>query len=84
VGCERIQLNGGAIFACTRGADRPRCYHCKRFAELVCDYPLTGTKAGSTCDRLICAKCAVGTETGQLCPAHGRVVAKAAKEVHRE
>jgi hypothetical protein len=64
--------NGGGFF-CTRGP-QARCSSCnKRLASKLCDFDLTGAKAGSTCDRKLCAGCAVvvGPER-DYCPAHAR------------
>ena len=60
---------------CTRGPRRqpPRC-KCGRPSTLLCDYPLTGAKAGKTCDRPLCTHCATEVGPGRhLCPAHAKM-----------
>jgi hypothetical protein len=76
-------------FVCSRGQRRKVCSECKaRPATLLCDYPLKGRKAGKTCDRALCRRCAVQVQgipeqlgfaleaivadTVDLCPAHAR------------
>jgi hypothetical protein len=58
--CEPITIAGGVGFMCSRGARRKTCSVCKvRKATKLCDFPLTGPKAGKTCDRDLCGTCAV-------------------------
>ena len=74
--CTRFtfQQNGetGVGFICTRGDRKHRC-KCGAPATKQCDAELRGPKAGKTCDRYLCDKCAVsiGPEV-DLCPAHAR------------
>lgn len=57
--CEPISIPGGVGFLCSRGARRKACSVCKRRkATKLCDFPLTGGKAGKTCDRDLCGTCA--------------------------
>lgn len=66
--CTRLPGGG---FVCRSGR-RPSCSGCgKPGATLQCDYPLTGPKAGKTCDRWLCDKCAthVGPDR-DYCPPH--------------
>lgn len=76
--CTVIEFHGGRAIVCSRGSKSTAlCSNCKRPAGLLCDYPLRGPKAGKTCDRKLCERCAV--ETGaerHLCPAHARAEAK--------
>lgn len=61
--CERIPLKNGVIFICSRTpAVKKRC-KCGAIAVKLCDYPLRGKKAGQTCDRPLCAKCATQLDT---------------------
>lgn len=86
--CEVIHGGGGAVvIMCTRGTTRRKnCAVCKaRPATKLCDFPLSGSKAGQTCDRDLCDQCAVvqptvvlptfGSlvgDTRDFCPAHDR------------
>jgi hypothetical protein len=58
------------VIACSRGHTK-HCVKCGRSAGLLCDFPLTGVKKGTTCDRPICSGCAkrVGPSR-DYCPAH--------------
>jgi hypothetical protein len=41
----------------------------------LCDFPLTGSKQGKTCDRSVCSKCAVHRDPDtDYCPPHGRLI----------
>ena len=60
-------------FVCTRWRREPPCSVCKMPSSILCDYELTGTKAGKTCDRPLCKRCAVHVGPNRdLCPAHAR------------
>lgn len=68
---------------CTRGQRRRRCVDCGRPADYLCDWKLRGRKAGKTCDRPVCGRCATVPELDgapvpdkHLCQAHGRAWAK--------
>lgn len=66
----RQQQNGVVItgFACSR--ERHRCA-CGKRATIQCDFPLTGPKAGKTCDKWLCRGCAVSVgENVDYCQAH--------------
>jgi hypothetical protein len=65
---------GGVAVVCTRGrTSRARCEACKaREHTLLCDAQIWGAKAGKTCDRKLCAACAVKVGDLDLCPTHGR------------
>lgn len=56
-----VTADGHVGFACSRGQRQP---------ELLCDWPLTGAKAGKTCDRE--APHHIGPDT-DLCGAHFRL-----------
>ena len=76
--CTRTDLgNGVSVTTCSRGRRRRAlCSVCRLHEhELLCDYPLRGAKAGSTCSRKLCRKCAVRVGEQDLCPAHGKASA---------
>ena len=70
-------------WACNRGRRESIRCKCGRPATQLCDYPLTGAKAGQTCDRDLCDGCAVTVgkhgsgphagDTEDYCPAHARL-----------
>lgn len=61
-------------WACSRDQRQPRCAVCGAPSTKLCDQPLTGPKAGKTCDRPLCARCAVHVGPDRdLCPAHARL-----------
>jgi hypothetical protein len=75
---NHLAPDGSTVTAivCGRRETKP-CVVCKGAAGLLCDWPLTGPKAGSTCSRALCAKHAFQPTTGvDYCPAHA--------EVHRQ
>lgn len=60
--CDPIDFGDGVTgHACSR--DRRRrspCVECRARAHTkLCDYPLAGRKRGRTCDRPLCARCAI-------------------------
>ena len=71
--CDVIKSPEGlTVIACHRGPRRvcaePDCTYT---ATKLCDFPLTGAKAGKTCDRRLCERHA--HETGpdrHFCPLH--------------
>lgn len=75
--CRTTDLgNGVAVIACSRGErKRSPCAICDDLPhEVLCDFPLSGRKAGKTCDMKLCRRCAshVAKER-DLCPAHARI-----------
>jgi hypothetical protein len=73
--CRRIDLPGGTAIVCSRG-ERPKlCATCKRRPSTkLCDFKLTGRKAGKTCDAKLCDACAVSGGAGiDYCPPHARI-----------
>jgi hypothetical protein len=73
--CTRVPMPGGGVaIICQRGQRRPRCSACKAApATRQCDWPLTGAKAGRTCDANLCDSCAVSAGPDvDHCPAHAR------------
>lgn len=70
------------VIVCSRGRRRSPCSHCGRHAaDLLCDYPLTGKKAGKTCDRKLCRKCAVHLGGLDFCPPHSTIALRVAAEL---
>lgn len=88
MGCETVAVGDGLFaIACSRGKRRKSCSveGCRNAATKACDFPLTGRKAGKTCDRDLCASCAVkvGThgassafkgDSVDYCPPHAKQV----------
>ena len=55
--CDKVEIDGlGVVILCNRGRRGKRCQqpNCRNDATLQCDYPLSGAKAGKTCDRYVC------------------------------
>lgn len=54
-------------FVCTRGrTKREVCEVCGKPASKLCDFPLSGKKAGQTCDRKLCLSCATEVDVSRL------------------
>jgi hypothetical protein len=70
--CEIYGDGTTQIFSCRRGGAVTRC-KCGRSATARCVQPLRGPKAGATCDRPLCDRCA---NAAGLCPPHARMAAK--------
>jgi hypothetical protein len=73
--CKTIDLgNGDFAITCSRDRrSRAVCDVCKdREHTLLCDFPLSGAKAGKTCSRKLCGRCAVKVGALDLCPAHAK------------
>lgn len=75
--CETVDLGGGAIvIACSRGRKkRAACDVCGRREHVaLCDFKLSGAKAGQTCDRKLCRECAAHVgKNRDLCPPHAKL-----------
>ena len=71
--CNTIDMGHGQFaFVCTRGR-RQNCKFCSRYATKLCDFALTGAKAGKTCDAPMCDRCAKEILPGKdYCPPHVR------------
>lgn len=81
MGCDELRDKDGHWlgYACSRGRTKA-CSVCKvRPATKLCDWPLTGSKSGQTCDRDLCDRCAahVGKDL-DYCPCHAEIAKKAA------
>lgn len=79
-----IDLGGGVnIIVCSRGRRAAPCSvaGCGRPHVALCDYPLTGSKVGRTCDRKLCAqhRRVQGPEV-DYCEAHHMMAAQARLE----
>lgn len=64
--------------ACSRERVRLCSTGCGRRATKLCDFPLSGKKAGKTCDADLCERCAehVGPDR-DYCPPHARAAKEA-------
>lgn len=65
---------GGGGFSCSR-TESKICSSCAGFTRRpkLCDFPLAGTKAGQTCDRVLCDGCASNVGPNRdYCQAHAR------------
>jgi hypothetical protein len=73
--CDPIQLPGGGIaIVCSRGTRASKCAVCGNTSDRLCDWKLTGAKAGKTCDKKLCGRCSTKTTPDKdLCPAHARM-----------
>jgi hypothetical protein len=70
------KLHTAPAVVCTR-LPRRRCQSCgtTRGAFVLCDFPLTGAKAGQTCSRVLCTSCATHVDPDlDYCPAHARLL----------
>jgi len=74
--CDTTRLPGGGYaIICGRRSKPKACVCCGRPSSKLCDFPLTGAKEGSTCDRALCANCAVHRAPDtDYCPTHGRMI----------
>lgn len=72
--CHDMDLgNGVRAIVCTRGS-RKKCA-CGGPASKLCDFPLSGEKAGKTCDTAMCDRCAVNVGPDRdYCQPHFRYV----------
>lgn len=80
--CEPfITRDGASGFICSRGSrSRAKCSvdGCTKPSTKLCDFPLTGKKAGKTCDRKLCDAHAKRqpvttldpSDTVDFCPTH--------------
>lgn len=73
--CKTMNLPGGG-FAIVCGLPKPKaCIHCGKPSSKLCDFPLTGAKVGSTCDRPLCIRCATHVDPDtDYCQQHARIV----------
>lgn len=71
---------GYAIFCGTKKPER--CQSCgARPHSKLCDFPLSGHREGHTCDRKLCASCAVSQGPNvDYCPAHDRYAKEDARD----
>ena len=75
--CRSIPIEGGQLIVCGgRGRKGRACKFCGDQlgpTEILCDWKLTGAKAGQTCDAPMCRRCAAAVgEDKDLCPPHKR------------
>lgn len=85
--CRKVAFpGGGTAFICGPKPRRRNCKFCSRYADLECDFPLTGKKAGQTCEAPMCVRCSTtvrGPKGEQLdyCPPHERYRAKVEEQL---
>ena len=84
--CRYVHLPGGGYaIVCGRGQHSKPCDICHRPGGKLCDYPLRGAKQSKTCDRSLCAACAVHVEPDtDYCPSHARMVEAEELEAREE
>jgi hypothetical protein len=86
--CDVLYMGGKRVgIVCTRGRTRKAkpCVVCGNPSTKLCDFALTGKRAGKTCNRPLCDKCATvvpnvshlnptaaPNDTFDLCPAHAQ------------
>jgi hypothetical protein len=67
------RIAGNAIL-CSRTAEK-RCIYCGRPSSKLCDFRLTGAKAGNTCDAPMCANCTTsGGPDVDYCRPHAKMI----------
>jgi len=79
--CKPFDLGNGVTgVVCSRGQRAKRCAieGCGKPAPYLCDFPLTGAKAGKTCDRPMCeshrrTQGRKGKDTVDYCPSHDSI-----------
>jgi hypothetical protein len=59
---------GVTVIACTRGQRTKPCKACGGRATQLCDFPLAGPKAGTTCDAPLCKAHAYSDPQGRKRP----------------
>jgi hypothetical protein len=66
----------GNMIICSRSS-LGKCHYCGRPQQKLCDYPLSGEKAGKTCDIPMCERCAthVPPDT-DYCRVHAKMIAE--------
>ena len=64
----------GQMFACGRPKAKRCDMTCNEVAIDTCSFKLTGTKAGETCSRPVCAKHSEKVDGKRMCLAHVRFV----------
>ena len=66
---------GGYAIVCTRGRRPINCHYCGRPGGLLCDFPLSGQKAGQTCDAPLCHRCTWSPSAGKdYCRPHRTLI----------
>lgn len=82
--CEKIAIDGGVVILCSRGHRIKRCSACgSGEATRLCDFPLSGRKAGKTCSAGLCDRCTARSGDTDLCPAHARLGASEPPKLER-
>lgn len=73
--CTRLALDDGTVaIVCHRREPARPCAFCGAPTRTLCDFPLRGKRAGATCNKRVCEKCAtvIGKDR-DLCPPHARM-----------
>jgi hypothetical protein len=72
--CITLRDANGNVIGHACGVRVPRCKECRAPREFLCDWKLAGEKAGKTCDRNLCGRCAQSPAPEKhLCPEHWRM-----------
>lgn len=81
--CRHIDVGpGGFAIVCSRGSARSRCSidGCTKPSTKLCDFPLSGSKAGKTCDRRLCDSHARAQgDSVDFCPTHAEMAERDTK-----
>ena len=74
--CIKVDLPGGGFALARVSSDRVKsCKYCGRISSKLCDFKLTGSKAGKTCDAPMCEKCAHYVEPDKdYCKPHWAII----------
>jgi len=65
------------MIICSRATFSKPCKYCGRPHEKLCDFPLTGDKAGKTCDFPMCRRCAYHVNPdSDYCRPHAEIIKK--------
>jgi hypothetical protein len=68
--CDVRNFGNVTVVVCSRRRKSPPC-SCGRPSVKLCDFPLTGPKTGTTCDKPICDRCATSVgENLDYCRVH--------------
>lgn len=80
--CRTVNFgNGVTAIVCDRGRKPALCAVCRASPHTkLCDFLLTGEKAGATCSARLCDRCAVVVGLFDFCPAHAKRYEQKRKE----
>jgi hypothetical protein len=74
--CRVVKVGDTVAFVCGPRQRSKPCVGCGKPHTKLCDFPLMGPKAGKTCDRPLCDRCAVSDGDIDYCPTHARILGK--------